>query len=391
MDDQFRCIYTSELSEKFGRDSITVETPIARVHYKPIPEKEIIYTDLINIRSQVIFELKKHFSHQYREVRERVKQDISDFYNDVQSHYGWNTQLERVSSRCADTAFICYYEKKGFGRILDRINPKLIIEVVGYCNEQMLVNELAKERNIPTIELQHGTIYENHAAYQYATDSGIKQFPDYMFTFSDFWNKRLKAPIPQDHIISVGYPHYEEEIAHYRKTVTRKDNRVTLLFISQGTIGEELSKLAMGLSKKLSPEQYRMVFKLHPSEVPVWKERYSGLKDTWIEVKGKNDENLYELFTVSAIQIGVYSTAVYEGLGFGLYTLIYKIGHFRDMHPLVEEGWAEYISDVDEALQHINGFAEKKEGLNDRDYSTFWKRDAFNNMVREINRIYDRL
>ena len=384
-DDLYYCPYTSVISKEYNDNSVTIETPAARKHFRPIPENNIIYTDLINIGSQVSLILKKKAHNDYAVLCDAITRDIEGFVGEIQKHYNWKTELDHIVRKCADMVIITVYEKKKFSKLLDRIRPRVIIEVVGYSNERMTLNELAKDRGIPVIELQHGTVYENHAAYQYGVDSGIKQFPDYIFTFSEFWNNRMRVPIPNDHLISVGYPHFEDEIARYSKDA-RRDPRITILFISQGTIGQELAALAVKLSQMLSEEQYRLIFKLHPSEVAVWKERYNGLSDTNIEVKGKDGHSLYELFAISDIQIGVYSTAVYEGLGFGLKTYIYKIGHYMDMRSLVDEGWAEYISDENEAYRCICE-CDSNKSVNRKDYETFWMKGAKLNIIKELNMI----
>lgn len=52
-------------------------------------------------------------------------------------------------------------------RIIKSISPKVIVEVVGYETNKMIINEIAHEMGISTIELQHGVIGRGHIAYNY--------------------------------------------------------------------------------------------------------------------------------------------------------------------------------------------------------------------------------
>ena len=77
---------------------------------------------------------------------------------------------------------------------------------------------------------------------------------------------------------------------------------------------------------------------------------------------------------------GVYSTAIYEGVGFGLDTYIYNIAYADCMQKLVEMGVAEYIDSVEEILCKLNIEKDIKDIK-----SLLWKSDALKNICKEIN------
>lgn len=86
------------------------------------------------------------------------------------------------------------------------------------------------------------------------------------------------------------------------------------------------------------------------------------------------------MFSKSSIQVGVYSTAVYEGIGFGIRTYIYNIAHADTMERLVQMGAAEYIESAEELLEKLmveNDTGNIKEFL--------WKTNAFQNICVEIS------
>src|SRR5699024_8411693 len=125
-----------------------------------------------------------------------------------------------------------------------------------------------------------------------------------------------------------------------KKKYSHVDEEKIILFISQGTIGEELSKLAKQISE-LAEFPYSIIYKLHPGEYDRWKTNYPWLLNSNIQVVASDNPPLYELFAKSKIQVGVTSTAMYEGLNFGLDTYIYSHESWDIYNPLLDEGLAK--------------------------------------------------
>lgn len=73
-----------------------------------------------------------------------------------------------------------------YDRMLNRIRPKVIIEVVSYSLPKLIVNDIAKKMNIPTIELQHGTMGKYHIAYNFSEKMDLKRFPIIFFSLASF-------------------------------------------------------------------------------------------------------------------------------------------------------------------------------------------------------------
>jgi CDP-glycerol glycerophosphotransferase (TagB/SpsB family) len=140
--------------------------------------------------------------------------------------------------------------------------------------------------------------------------------------------------------------------------------------------------VAVEISEKLSSEQYHIIFKLHPGEYSIWETRYPWLKNDKIEVIASRERNLYEYLAISDVQVGVYSTAIYEGLGFGLQTFIYDAPHANTMQYLLDEGYAELVKSSDELVTGIQQKTEKTKEGND-----FWKSDALENMLAAIRKL----
>lgn len=379
----YECAYTERLAEQYA-DSVTLEKPYEYRHFKPVRNKNILYTDYIAVSANVYYQLHKRCrTKKYQRLLRLVKRQMAGPIAELRRSYPFKTEDSELYELFLKKILLHQIEYRQYEKLLDRLQPKVIVEVVYYCMQNMIINEIAHKRGIPTMELQHGTIYAEHAAYQYAYHAGIVQLPERMLLFSDFWKQQLRVPIAGECLRAVGYPLFEEKQRAYgnkRKTGRKK----TVLFISQGTIGKYLGRLAFEMSRLLPAEKYRIVYKLHPSESQTWTEDYAYFSMAGIEAAGQDGKSIYEYFASSDIQIGVYSTAIYEGLGFGLRTLIFRVGHYDIMQPLVDAGYARYIDSAKEAVHEIEEGHWERIREND-----FWKRGSLENIMHEIDQVLE--
>ena len=275
--------------------------------------------------------------------------------------------------------------KKYYTNVFRKVQPCMIIEVVSYCTESMVVNEIADEFGVPSVELQHGTMGVEHLAYNYLTDRKISQFPNYIFTFSDFWKQNMSFPIDEQHVIATGYPYLEQQYVKYIGKKDKNNSKVTILFLSSGPIAKELEDTVVSLYEKLDNETYHIIYKLHPGEYADWDKRYTKLaKLDKVEVIAGNRKNLYELFAESDIQVSGYnSTTIFEGLYFGLRTYIINCFPSIEVDQLCRNGYATYFNTAEELYSMIvsgnNVSKSKIDGL--------WQENAMENMLHEIELI----
>lgn len=380
--DFYECIYTDELAKRY-ESSIVFEKPYHGQHLRPVQIENIYYTDILMTRANLCGRFHQFLNtHKYRQVYNDVQKKFTEPLNEIEQTYHYPIQYDRAYANLAKIVLQVSALKKELEKKLKMVCPQIIVETVCYSRLCMVLNELAKENGIPTIELQHGTMHSAHAAYQFPEGCGeIRQFPDYVYVFSEYWKKCAHLPIPSDHVKVTGYPYFERQLNKY-KTI-KKDAKTNIIFVSQGTIGKELSVLASGLSDLLDKDGYHIIYKLHPGEYVGWKERTPWLIKDNIEVVDSLEHNIYEYFAKCSFQVGVYSTAVYEGLGFGLTTYIYDIGHADTLADLCEQGYASYVRSAEELYANICTYNdnEKKNG------KTFWKLNSFENICNEIDKL----
>jgi len=267
-----------------------------------------------------------------------------------------------------------------FIRMLKRIRPEVVILSQGYGWEDLV--EACKSLGITSVELQHGVISPFHFGYSFEGEFRKKTtFSDYLLVFGDYWRSCTEYPIRKDHVVSVGFPYLESKMKLYLRVVKKKQ----ILFVSQETTGTILSKFAVELSQ-VQDLDYDVLYKLHPRECEGWENRYPWLLSSSVKVIETHESVLYELFAESMIQVGVYSTALYEGLAFGLQTYVIDALGVEYMNTLLETGLVRKVSSVEELLRNINS----KEGAKTFDTEYFFKTNSVANMSSFLDRLIQR-
>lgn len=383
VDDVYECVYTEDLAEKL-ENCVVLEEPYQGIHYRPIRTNNIVYTDITELYSFLYCSIQKFlFPKQYKKNINLMLDAIYEPIMELNKAYRVNISPYQFENELIFGLCMYKVEKNYYKRIIYKLHPKAIVEVVSYDRKCMVVNEVAADMGIPTIELQHGTIGEEHIAYNYPRGWKLKQFPQYLFLFSEYWRDKAIFPIEEENRIAVGYPYLEkmaDKFSNREKNTTKKN----ILFLSSGPIGNKLADIAVGLKKILNEKEYHIIFKLHPGEYEIWKDRYSVLQKSKIEVIDNNKTNLYELYAISDIQVsGFNSTTVFEGLYFPLQTYILDYCVSKEIASLCLNGIAEYFSTAQELAELIMKNCDKQVKGN----SNFWKKDSLQNMLEKLKDI----
>ncbi len=384
VDSFYECIYTDEIIQQI-ENTVVLEQPYQGIHYEPVKTKRLVYTDIVDFYSYILCSLYRVFRPKsYGKNIQTMLKTIEQPIRELNRVYGVEVKPEEFTDSLNYGLYMYKAERYYYKRVIAKLKPRAILEVVSYDRKCMVVNEIAAERGIPTIELQHGTIGEEHIAYNFAEGSRVEQFPEYIFLFSDYWKSKAKFPIKEENRLAVGYP-YLERMAEKARLQAKKPEKKNILFLSSGPIGDKLAHIAVELGRLLDKEEYHLIFKLHPKEYAIWKENYPVLLDTPVEVIDHNRRNLYELYAISDIQVsGFNSTTVFEGLYFSLETYILDYCASREIDDLCKSGAADYFRTAGELAEKI---VRKEKHSNQKLGNMLWKENSLENAVREINRI----
>ncbi len=366
-------IYVDHLEKQLGHSTILFEKDIFLKYRKPAKTEKMVYLTYIDL----LVDLKKYL----RKSRVKFSDEEIDYLRELsikmKDLFGYSLDLTSYAHHklTRRKRILPYYQK-----LLTKIKPKAVILVCNYGKEDF--TEACKLNNIPVIELQHGVITKYHVGYSYEKDSAKKNnFPDFLFTFGKYWGESVNYPIPKEKIVPVGFPELETRKQKCQNVKKKKQ----ILFISQRTIGSKLSRFAVELSQ-IKNLDYRIIYKLHPFEVKSWKNNFPWLAQSDIEVVDHQGRNLYQLFAESEVQVGVYSTALFEGLSYHLKTFLVDITGIDYMENLIQTGIAIKINTPEELVSVLSDKRAER-----FDTELFFKTNSISNIREELNKIISKI
>lgn len=238
-------------------------------------------------------------------------------------------------------------------RILRVHRPKLLVVVVSYSHSIAPLIDAARSLGIPSIEMQHGTYSRYHLGYHFPKDINHPYFCNSFFSFGSFWLNMAQLPIHESEFKIFGFRHMSEQLKVTQKPLSDRDE---VLFLSQGVIGEGLSQYALACAYAHLP--WKLIYKLHPSEYQTWRNDYPKLSQAeqlgLIQVIDHAQFSLYELMGRARFQVGVFSTAVYEGLALGCITLLVDLPGLEYMQTLIDQDVAEYIQSHEQLIHRLH-------------------------------------
>ncbi|MCA8944466.1 MAG: hypothetical protein KDB80_18030 [Planctomycetes bacterium] len=329
-DGRFADPYCDPLIEALDPDALLVERPFHHRHAWPVRTRRIAHLDALALGAAGLRVLQR------APLRAADRREVDAIGSDLRRTFEIDLPLTSiVEAKLA----LRRAQLPWWRMLLRRVRPRVMFVVVGYGNEIPI--EACRSLGIPTVELQHGVISDQNLGYHFP--HARKQLaPDYLFTFGSYWRSAAALPVPDERSFDVGFAHFDAIRAEAR--TTRREPRI--VFVSQRSIGRELSRIAVEVARRTDAE---VVYKLHPGELASWREDYPDLATSTVRVVDASGPDLYELFATSTVQVGVYSTALFEGLAFGLRTRVVRLpGHtaLAGMVAACEE--AEFVDGADE-------------------------------------------
>ncbi|EMA65538.1 hypothetical protein [Halorubrum kocurii] len=320
--------------ERLGCDVAALESGREHGHRRPARTDDLRYLDPV----ERLADLRRRFAGDWSfDARDEKRLDRLEAA--IRERFGVDVDVgEMVGHSLSSRRRL----RPSYEALLDRMDPDVAVVTVSYGRERAIQIEACKRRGVPVAELQHGVIDPYHVGYSFPGPGRRKRmFPDYLLVYGRFWRDAVEYPIPDERVLPVGYPYIESQ----RPTDERSADREQIVFVSQGAIGEQLSRFAASLAADPAFET-DIVYKLHPAEVARYPESYPWLAAADVAVADGSDRSLYELFEASTAQVGVYSTAVYEGLRFGLRTYLYDLPGSAKLRALVDEDIATPVASV---------------------------------------------
>lgn len=363
-------VYCDPIIRNLDRSYVSIERPYRGEHLTPRKNMNIRYWDIIDYGSALLSKLGVAEV----ELSDREEKPLISLENKIEEHFGVNVDVVKIVKEDLQRRKISL---PIYRKLLRKITPKVVILGLSSSGKEDFI-EACKKENIPVVELQHGSISRYKLTYSFSGESREKNyFPDYYFAFGTFWKNRVEFPIRDEKVKCVGFPFFEEKKIEF-SDIEPKDQ---LVFVSQHTIGEQLSKLASDFADQTD---YKVIYKLHPGEVAGWRVKYPWLVESDLEVV-EDDIPIHKLFAESKAQVGVFSTAIYEGLAFGLKTYLADLPGFINAEDLVEKGYAEKISSSDDLAGKSDLLEENKL----YEVNKFFQENSVMNIIKELEKIIE--
>jgi len=182
------------------------------------------------------------------------------------------------------------------------------------------------------VELQHGAISPFHLGYSYPGRPPVADQPDELWCFGSYWTEVADLPADMRTAV-VGAP--------YLPTANEKDPR-RVVFLSQGTVGAELLHVAEAVAKE-HPD-LEVLYRLHPSE---------RASDYTIPpaVRLSTTGSTLELLASATYQVGVSTTALFEGMALGCRTAVANLPGHEYLEPAIAKGHAMLMTRPAELTQ----------------------------------------
>lgn len=377
--------YIDYLKDKYK--IMTIEEPTwsslgisNKAHDFPLYTENIYLTDI----HELIFLLKKntykYFHHKkYKEIIKEYEKTIEI----VNSWYKEPHDLITYKKFFIETLIRIDIDRKYIKKILKKTSPKVVmLHYMPSIFKQMLINECNKQ-NITTIEVQHGTITKIDPIVNKCLDvNKLQNDTKYIFSFGENQVSKYALSIKNiNNVINIGFPFLEEKL----KKIRPKKKKY-ILIISQSTIGDDMAIFASKLADLLSNSKYKIVFKYHPNEMS---KDYKCLKKKNI-IEIKKEKSIYDIQNQSILQIGSYSTALYEGFAMKIPTLVIKtmFGSIEtvDIFSGIKKG-VYFIDRPEDALNYI----EKNDIIPlDKDIRKMWQKNSKERLIKEIDKIMRR-
>ncbi|MCL2365878.1 MAG: hypothetical protein FWC75_02400 [Oscillospiraceae bacterium] len=385
IDGLYECYMTDDLADLYP-NSLTLEYSYNFKHFSPAKTKNMVFADKFLLGDFIVSIIKKIFNtRRYKAIYKRTEDILFEPLSELLGHSD-----ERIKEWINWSTFHFFLHNshiKKVERFIRSVSPKLII-VTNFSFYNMIANEVAKRLGIPSVELVHGMFPRGNFTYNFPCSSSIPQYPDYIFSFSDFDKRGFTSPpISKNRIIPVGYPYFEKSAKKFKNMVKENEDDCIVVFLStpDKTVTGEFERLAIDTHDCLAEKGWKVVYKLHPFEYGNWKELYPLLAASTVDVVDTPQRNLYEIFAMSSALVGITSTAILEGIGFGLAAFIYDNPISVVMDDLVESGLAKKVIDSKDLCLELDDLDLSYDGS--KCAAELFKPNALENMKSEIDKI----
>ena len=260
---------------------------------------------------------------------------------------------------------------------LEKINPKIVVMVNAYGLRHFATTKAAKDLGIATVELQHGVIAPLHIDYNFSDiENSHHYFPDYIFTFGQYWNGACRTPA-QCKKIGVGYAYIDYIEGQLEEGMSRDLDTIVFYSTQEVKFAEFVGRFADLISVK----GYTIIFKYHPIECG--KISYPSLNKQNIQVIDEPEE-VHKYLSNYEHHVSVGSTVLFEAAIRGASIYVLNEAGKEYMEELLDSGYGSLIENENDLFQRISEFHETK---NKKVVKLLLEKNANRNINEELLKI----
>jgi hypothetical protein len=255
--------------------------------------------------------------------------------------FGARVPIARIAPRRVRTFMAA---RQVYGKLLDRLGTESVFVVVGYFKHAL--NAAAHDRGIQVHEFQHAAISPYSLGYSYPGRPHVPYSPDTLLCFGPFWTSAPELPANTKPVVVGRTGALDVLLARAPPKRSRQ-----VVVISQGVIGVELLQLAVRAAR-LAPD-YQFVFRRHPGEIEA--DLRAILSRVGLECPANlaivgSDPPFYDSLAESEVQVGVFSTGLFEGMLLGCRTIVADLSGSEAMETVVRRGDAMVVGSPEDLV-----------------------------------------
>lgn len=251
---------------------------------------------------------------------------------------------------------------------------KVVISVGAGFPYYYFLNRMLKEKNVVSVELQHGYITKNNIMYNYANEivsdnRVVEGLPNYMLTYGSWWNDQMNIPVNK---ISIGNPYHSICVKNIHH-VPEENREIVVIGIGENTL--DYIRLTEHIRLKFG--QFNVKFRPHPGEMDA---ALSCVVDEYKNVRIDKNIDIYETLSQTSIIIGEVSTVLFEAIGIVNRILLWNTDYTKTYLP-------DHPFESFETIEHLDDLLEKKQKQNYVLQEDIWDDNWENNYKSFIGKI----
>lgn len=241
--------------------------------------------------------------------------EVKTVADQIRSYSGFS---EKEKSFMLSALHVYFTGFRSYYRMLKNQDVENLFFIAHYHNEGLIA--ACEKLNITSIETQHGLIAESDIYYVY--DKQFQQavkhafFPNHILVYGTYWKEILLRGCEFDPSqIAIAGDYLSTAKPHHSGT-SEKQN--TILIGAQKNMEIDYIPYLKYLKENFDFGEWKVIIKLHPLETEL--KQYQALEGGAFEIAAPN-ARLDELLEECKIQISIYSTTLYDAIGYDVINL----------------------------------------------------------------------